>query len=83
MEKEDIASFPKLDNPRYAKVYEHIQYFQDPDRNKTEEENKFLKKMMVITNAAVLAELSQTNSFTSLLAFGVSFPRYAISYGQA
>ncbi len=43
----------------------------------------FLKKMMVITNAAVLAERSQTNSFISLLTFGVSFPRYAISYGQA
>jgi hypothetical protein len=38
---------------------------------------------MIVTNAAVLTELSQTNSVLSVLAFGLSYPRFMIDLNTA
>jgi hypothetical protein len=38
---------------------------------------------MNITNAAVLTELSQDNALCGMIAFGLSFPRFAIDYEAA
>jgi hypothetical protein len=35
---------------------------------------------MIITNAAVLTEMAQSNSILGVAAFGLSFPRFLIDF---
>jgi len=39
--------------------------------------------MIVITNAAVLTELEQSNSLFSVIAFGLSYPRFMLDLNTA
>ena len=42
-----------------------------------------MRKLIVVTNAAVLTELTQSNSVLSLLAFGISYPRFMLDIKTA
>jgi|JI6StandDraft_1071083.scaffolds.fasta_scaffold269686_1 hypothetical protein len=80
---DDIAAFPLGSSPRYSKVYEKIEVIQSHQAEETREDYKTFKKLIAITNAAVLTELSQFNSFFGVMSFGLSYPRFWIDFNEA